>query len=240
VACEHQLARVLVVSYNIRSVQYLFICTCSLNFPPIFSITSLAAIPRSISMDDICYVPIRRDALFHLALQLPSLLQQEPFTTDGDWLHLGSSIINAANDAWDDALLYCSPSPSYSLSSSPTLGPTSSRATSLLPDSDFDMNTGIIGTSGDDNDMDAPADIRQDLGTLGLDPSFHSLAPLNTTAKPEAVHCGTKQHHPDSPEPQNEDQQVRLLRGGWSEPNCQTVYPNIKLIFRNRLWVVSI
>jgi hypothetical protein len=112
----------------------------SLNMPHVFSMFIFPRWRRvdylSSSMDDdidpIRYIPLHRDTLLRLADQFSSLMAHKPFATSDDSCELAASITSTAQHLTNDSAVldssYCSLSPDYSMTSSPTLHPSSSRA----------------------------------------------------------------------------------------------------------------
>jgi hypothetical protein len=113
----------------------------SLNMPHVFSMFIFPRWRRvdylsSSSMDDdidpIWYIPLHMDTLLRLADQFSSLMAHEPFATSDDSCELAASITSTGQHLTNDSAVldssYRSLSPDYSMTSSPTLHPSNSRA----------------------------------------------------------------------------------------------------------------
>jgi len=188
--------------------------------------------------DALVYIPIPRDVLLRLVSHYPDISSIPIFSADSDWATLGQAIAetvqNVLNDASDPTLHpshpYRSQSPTFSIGSSPTLMPTSSRAASLAPpDCGFDDGLDQQGS----DDLDIP-DVN--MGDLLLEEALAVGQAESPSSDPEAedlaesgsgtLLAGAKRgsEHPDAPELHDEigkrAERLLRLRGGWGEPNC--------------------
>jgi hypothetical protein len=186
--------------------------------------------------ESLVYIPIPRDVLLRLVSHYPDISSIPIFSADSDWAAVGQAIAetaqNVLNDASDPTLYpshsYRSQSPTFSMGSSPTLMPTSSRAASLAPP---DCDDGFDQQGSDD--LDIP-DVN--MGDLLLEEALAAGQAESPSSDPEAedlaepssgtLLAGAKRgsEHPDAPELHDEigkrAERLLRLRGGWGEPNC--------------------
>jgi hypothetical protein len=165
--------------------------------------------------DDIVYLPIRRATLMRLATRPPPQAVQDLFSSDPDWHQLGGCLTRTAESLGAPEpignTLYRSVSPSTS--SSPTLIPSSSRATSLAPSE-------IPPLNDDDSDFDIPLDVGAELEKLDFNTS---------AASQDLPYMPEIDNNPNLSELEKARLKARRLRGGWGEPNCPRAGDRIPL-----------
>jgi hypothetical protein len=157
--------------------------------------------------DDIVYLPIRRATLMRLTTRPPPQAVQDLFSSDPDLHQLGSSLAHTAKSLGTApepiaSMLYRSVSPSAP--SSPTLIPSSSRATSLAPSE-------IPPLNDDDSDFDVPLNVGAELEKLDFNTG---------TANQDLPYMPEIDNNPNLSELQKAKLKAFRLRGGWGEPNC--------------------
>ena len=113
------------------------------------------------------HLPIPWELLLRLVSRHLNIASIEPFSTDADWAYVGQAIAEVARELISplDQPYYRSQSPSFSIRSSPTLRPSSSRASSSAPED-----------CGFDDDQDVP-DINMNLEDLFVDEATSGASP---------------------------------------------------------------
>jgi len=175
--------------------------------------------------DDVVHIPIARELLLRLVSRHPNITSIEPFSTDADWAYVGRAIAEVARELISppDRPHYRSQSPSFSTGSSPTLRPSSSRASSSAPD-DCGFNDDLDRRAYDDQDV---PDIDMNLDDLFLDEATSGASPQPAVIEADIPTTGTKRgsEHPDAPafhdEVAKRAERVLRLRGGVWLPECQ-------------------
>ena len=100
--------------------------------------------------DDDVHIPIPREVFLRIVSSHPNLSSIEPFSTNADWALVGRAFTEVAQDIIPS---YRSHSPSFSTGSSPTLMPSTSRASSLAPGGCDDDLFNPDGSGSDDGDI---------------------------------------------------------------------------------------
>lgn len=171
-----------------------------------------------VDREDIVYLPIHRATLVRLATRTPPPAVRDLFSSDPDWHQLGDSLTRAAESLGTtpdprDNMLYRSPSPSPSVSSSPTLIPSSSRATSLVPSE-------ISLLDDEDSDFDVSMDVGAELDRLVF---------TTSTTRQDLPYMPEIDDNPSLSESEKTRLKALRLRGGWGEPNCPRAGDRIPL-----------
>ncbi|KIM83576.1 hypothetical protein PILCRDRAFT_6994 [Piloderma croceum F 1598] len=166
--------------------------------------------------DDIVHIPILRELLLRLVSRHPNIPSIEPFSTDADWAYVGRAITEVAREVmapnWP---YYRSQSTSFSTGSSPTLRPSSSRASSLAPD-DCGFNDDLDRQAYDDQDIPV------NLDDLFLDETTSGASPQPAMIEADIPPTKRGSEHPDAPALHDEvAKRVLRLRGGVWLPKCQ-------------------
>jgi hypothetical protein len=178
----------------------------------------------SMDDDDVVHIPIPRELLLRLVSRHPNITSIEPFSTDADWAYVGRAIAEVASELISppDRPYYRSQSPSFSIGSSPTLRPSSSRASSAPVDCGFDDD--LNHHAYDDRDV---PDINMNLDDLFLDEAASGASPQPAATEADIPTTGTKRgsEHPDAPALHDEvakrAERILRLRGGVWLPECQ-------------------